>query len=145
MPQPPPRNGAGEVTPHDHAEILNHHLVIRRVSENHIVEDAVGQRRISSMAFKPSSGVNGGMSIDIEPFIAAAGHDPREFVTTPEWMGSVCLVVGVARAQALLIGYDPLADNDFHGEVWGAKTRGQWRQLQAIAAWYVEIPGVALA
>jgi MoaA/NifB/PqqE/SkfB family radical SAM enzyme len=24
VPQPPPRNGAGEVTPHDHAEILNH-------------------------------------------------------------------------------------------------------------------------
>jgi hypothetical protein len=145
VPQPPPRDGADEVTPHDHAEILNHHLAIRRISDNHIVTDGAGQRRLSSMAFKPSSGTNGGMSVDIEPFIAAAGHAPREFVTTPEWMGSVFFVVGAVRAQALLVGYDPLPENDFHGEVWGAKTRGQWRQLQAIAAWYVEIPGTALA
>lgn len=145
MPQPPPRDGAGEVTPHDHAEILNQHLVIRRISGNHIITDGAGQRRLSSMAFKPSSGPNGGMSVDIEHFIAAAGRVPREFVTTPEWMGSVSFFVGEVRAQALRVGYDPLPENDFHGEVWGARTRSQWRQLQAIATWYVEIPDVALA
>lgn len=85
------------------------------------------------------------MSVDIEHFIAAAGRVPHEFVTTPQWMGSVSFVVGEVRAQALRVGYDPIPENEFHGEVWGARTRGQLRQLQAIAAWYVEIPGVALA
>lgn len=145
MPQSPPRDGAGEVTPHDHAEILNHHLVIRRISPKQIVTDAAGARRISSIAFKPSSGPNGGMSIDIEPFISDAGHDPREFVTTPFWTGSLSFVVGELRALRLLVGYDPLPENRFHGEVWGATTRGQWRQLQSMAAWYVPIRNVELA
>lgn len=143
MPQPPQRNDAGEVVPHDHAEILNPHLVIRRISSNHIVTDAAGQRRLSSMAFKPSSGPNGGMSVDVEPFIADAGYDPRVFVTTPRWTGSVSFVVGELRARALRVGYDPIPENEFHGEVWG--TRGQFRQLQAMSHWYVEIPDVALA
>jgi hypothetical protein len=143
VPQPPQRNHAGEVVPHDHAEILDFHLVIRRISSNHIVTDAAGQARLSSMAFKPSSGPNGGMSVDIEPFIAAAGHDPRAFVTTPQWGGSVFFVVREIRARALRVGYDPIPENEFHGEVWG--TRGQFRQLQAISQWYVQIPDVALA
>lgn len=144
MPQPPPRNIAGEVQPHDHAEILSQHVVIRRISDKQIVFDGNGQRRISSIAYKPSSRPPGGMSIDIEPFIVAKALNPKEYVTTPVWMGSVWFLVETLRADSLLVGYDPLPTNDAHGEVWGADTRPQWRKLQRVAAWYVEIPGVGL-
>jgi hypothetical protein len=144
VPLPPPRDQNGEVTPHDHPEILANHIVIRRISEKQIVLDRAGQRRISSIAFKPSSGVNGGMSVDIESFIVANGHDPLTFVTTPVWKGSVSFVVELLRRETLQVGYDPVPDNDCHGEVWGARTRGQWRRVQELAVWYVIIPEVQL-
>lgn len=143
MPQPPPRDANGEVIPHDHPEILGDHIVIRRISEKQIVVDG-GQRRISSIAFKPSSGPNGGMSVDLESFIIAQQLDPRAFVTTPVWMGSVCFRAGDLRADTLKVGYDPLPDNDCHGEVWGATKRPQWRRLQRLAVWYVQIDGVEI-
>ena len=145
MPQPPPLDGDGEVAPHNHAEIENTHLVIRRISEKQVITNSAGERRISSIAYKPSSGANGGMSVDIEPFITATGRDARAFVTTPIWTGSVFFAVGQLRADALLVGYHPIPGNDAHGEVWGARTKAQWKKLQAMAAWYVEIPGVGLA
>ena len=97
------------------------------------------------MAFKPSSGTNGGMSVNIENFIIAKDRDPRQFVTTPTWMGSVWFNVGLLRNEALLVGYSPVPENDCHGEVWGAKTRAQWCRLQQLASWYVEIDGVKIA
>jgi hypothetical protein len=142
VPGQPPRDAAGNIIPHDHPDILNDHTAIRRISERQIVIDANGQRRISSIAFKPSSGLNGGMSIDLERFIIESKLDPRAFVTTPFWTGSVCFGVGVLRGEMLQVGYDPLPDNKFHGEVWGATKRTQWRRLQELASWYVPIPGV---
>jgi hypothetical protein len=62
------------------------------------------------------------------------------FIATSKWLEDL-----ESASAAAAVGYDPLPDNDFHGEVWGARTRGQWRQLQAIAAWYVEISGTDLA
>lgn len=145
MPTQPPRDANGQVQPHDHPEILESHKVIRRISEKQIVIDGKGSRRISSMAFKPSSGTNGGMSVNIENFIIAKDRDPRQFVTTPTWMGSVWFNVGLLRNEALLVGYSPVPENDCHGEVWGAKTRAQWCRLQQLASWYVEIDGVKIA
>jgi hypothetical protein len=145
VPQPPPRDEHGSVRPHDHPEILAAHRVIRRISDKQIVKDREGHRRISSIAFKPSSGPLGGMSVDIESFIIAAGHNPQTFVTTPVWIGSVFFHVGNLRASALQVGYDPIPSNDCHGEVWGARTRTQWRWLQEQASWYVQIPGVETA
>jgi hypothetical protein len=144
VPQSPPRDANGAVVPHDHSEILPEHFVIRRISEKQIVTDRAGQRRISSIAFKPSSGVNGGMSVDLEHCISAKGLDPREFVTTPIWTGSVYFRVDKLRGAALQVGYDPIPDNDCHGEVWGMTTRAQYKWLQEQAAWYVEIVGVQL-
>ena len=143
MPQPPPRDANGEIVPHNHPEILSDHRVIRRISEKQIVV-VDGQRRISSIAFRPSSGANGGMSVDLEAFIVEQGRDPSAFVTTPFWMGSVCFRVGALRAEALLVGYHPLPENDCHGEVWGATQRAQWRKLQRMATWYVQIDGVQI-
>jgi hypothetical protein len=129
VPNPPPLDAAGNVIPHDHPDILDDHIAIRRISETQIVTDGDGRRRISSMAFKPSSGVNGGMSIDLESFIREGNIDPRAFVTTPPWMGSVCFEVGSLRGEALQVGYHPVSDNRFHGEVWGATKRPQWKRL----------------
>ena len=145
MPQPPPRNPTGEVIPHDHPEILDGHNVIRRISEKQIVTDAEGHRRISSIAFKPSSDANGGMSVDLEHFIESTVRDPRAFVTTPIWFGSVFFQAGTLRGERLQVGYDPIQGNEFHGEVWGVRTRAQSRRLQELAAWYVEIPDVQIA
>jgi len=145
VPQQPPRDANGAVIPHDHPEILAEHTVIRRISEKQIVLDGKGQRRISSLAFNPSTGPNGGMSVDLEAFIIAQRRDPHAFVTTPVWMGSVCFTAGALRAERLQVGYDPLPDNDCHGEVWGLTgKRAQRRRLQSMAAWYVQIEGVLL-
>ena len=96
------------------------------------------------MAFKGSSDASGGMSVDIELVIIELGQDPREFVTTPRFTGSVYFNAGFLRSVGLLVGYDPLPENAAHGEVWGNFSRGIQKQLRAAAIWYVEIDGVSL-
>jgi hypothetical protein len=148
LPQPPPRNQSGEVLPHDHAEILADHGVIRRVSDKQVVKRADGRRTLSSLAFKPSgAGVNPGISIDLEEWIVAAGKNAADFVTTPRWVGSVRFTAGAVRAEGCRVGWDPiprqgsLPANDFHGEVWDANKLRQ-RRLHDIAEWFVPIDGV---
>ncbi len=95
--QPPPRDPQGEVLPHDHIGIASDDGIIRRISENQVVADSTGQRRVSSKAFKPSSGPNGGMSVDLEKLIIEANQDPRAYVTTPRWTGSARFEAGALR------------------------------------------------
>lgn len=139
--QPPPRDANGAVIPHDHAEILPGHRVIRRIPENWI--DRKGPKpRISSQAYKPSSGPNGGMSIDLEQSIIDAGLVPGEFVTNPRWVGAVIFNVGDLRNLGFRVGYDPLDENPHHGEVWGNFSRANQRSLSQICAWLIQIEGV---
>jgi hypothetical protein len=70
------------------------------------------------------------MSIDIKPSIEAAGLDAATFVTTPKWTGSVVFKAGAARALGFMVGYDPITDNDHHGEVWGVFTKRTSKSLQ---------------
>lgn len=142
--EPPPRNPQGEVLPHDHSGIAPTDGVIRRISDQQLVVDSSGQRRVSSKAFKASSGPIGGMSVDLEKLIVEAMQDPRAFVTTPRWMGSVRFEAGALREEGFLVGFDPLPENPYHGEVWGKFTKAQQRHLQEGAVWFVEIPGVKL-
>jgi hypothetical protein len=143
--RPPPRDTNGVVVPHDHQDIAEDDGIIRRISDEHIVSASrPGTRRISSMAFKGSSDAPGGMSVDIESLIIEAGQNPREFVTTLRFMGSVYFKAGFLRSVGLLVGYDPLPENAAHGEVWGNFSRGVQRHLRAAAIWYVEIDGVSL-
>lgn len=59
--KPPPRDAQGVVIPHDHDEIYSDDQIIRRISELQLVDDKkTGGRRISSLAFNPSAGPNGG-------------------------------------------------------------------------------------
>jgi hypothetical protein len=142
---PPPRDEQG-VIPHDHPEILADDLVIRRVSNAWTVDDpkVPGGTRLSSMAFDKSSGPNGGMSVDLKRPIEEAGKDAKQWVTTPRWTGSVTLRVADLRAENFQVGFDPLDDNPYHGEVWGQFSKGKKKKLMSMCSWFVSLDGVAL-
>lgn len=84
------------------------------------------------------------MSVDLEALIMEMGADPRVYVTTPRFMGSVRFEAGRLRTEGLMVGYEPLPDNACHGEVWGAFTRSLQRRLQAAATWFVQIDDVSV-
>jgi hypothetical protein len=139
------------VNPYDENGIGAADIIIRRINPTeHVVADQNRNcNRISSKAYKPSSGQNGGMSIDVEALIKNAGLKPRIFVTTPVFLGSVAFKASSIRSLGLWVGYEPLATNLYHGEVWGAVrhnrfTGSQTRGLASSASWYVQIPNVSL-
>lgn len=80
--------------------------------------------------FSPSSEPNGGMSVDIERLMLADGVDPREYVTTPVFTGSVAFSAGAARALGLIVGYDPIPTNPYRGEVWSADRPNRFSRQQ---------------
>lgn len=139
----PPHDNDG-VIPHDHEGILPGDGIIRRISLEHIVFDPKIQgERLSSAAFNPSSGLNGGMSIDLQQQIEEAGLDARIFVTTPIWPGSVLFKAGQLRAEGFLVGYDPVTGNPYHGQVWGNFTRAKVNKLRCLCVWFVQIKNVS--
>jgi hypothetical protein len=146
LPLQPPRDANGNVVPHDHPEILNEHGVIRRVSEEHIVDDekCPTGRRISTMLFRASSGPNGGMSVDLQNEIEKDGHNATLYVTTPRFFGSVRLQACEYRGLGFLVGADPNPTNEYHGEVWGTFTKGKQNQLLVLCDWFVPIPRVSI-
>ena len=137
---PPPLDGNGQVEPHDHAGIEATDCVIRRISALHIVKDeksATG-RRVSSMAFQPSSGANAGMSVDIEKSIVEAGLDPQNFVLQPPFIGAVKFQVGPLRDEGFKVGFEPLPSNPHHGEVWGTFSASRKKRLAELAQPFIE-------
>ena len=99
--------------PYDEDQIGADDTVIRRIDpEQHVVwDDNLDCKRVSSKAFSPSSEPNGGMSVDIESLIVQAGEDPKEYVTTPKYTGSVAFSAGAARDLRLRVGYHPVPEN----------------------------------
>jgi hypothetical protein len=143
---PPPRDDRDVVLPHDHTGILADDGIIRRIFDQQFIDDPkCGVRRLSSMVFKPSSGPNGGMSVDLQRSIEEAGLDARGYVTTPRWTGSVRFTAGALRAEAFQVGFDPLPDNPHHGEVWGAFSRARQRRLAVACVWFVAMDDVVIA
>src|SRR5262245_45699412 len=134
--------------PHDHQGISSTDGIIRRISEQWIVDGPGGSKQISSIAFKPSSEPNAGMSVDLQAQIEEAGLDCREFLstTTPQYAGSVRFEAGKLRESSFQVGFDPLPTNPHHGEVWGRFTDSmRKRTLPSLAKWFVEIPGVVIS
>ncbi|MGI9250387.1 MAG: hypothetical protein ACR2PR_04215 [Pseudohongiellaceae bacterium] len=146
-------------TPYDEKNIQANDVIIRRISlKEHVVrDDNKNCCRISSKAYQVSSGVAGGMSVDIESLIIKDKKDPKKFVTAPPFTGSVSFLAKQIRAIGLWVGYDPIqnnpqgSSNPYHGQVWQKKsaqsrsshfTRGQQKQLRNAAQWYVSINGV---
>ena len=143
----PPRDADGNVAPHDHQGIAAVDRIIRRISAEHVVEDAKapGGRRLSTLAFQSSTDGNRGMSVDLEASILEAGLDARAFVTSPRFIASVWFTAGFLRSESLQVGYDPLPDNPHHGEVWGSFTSGRKRRLLGSARWFVRMNDVFLS
>ncbi|WP_305095620.1 hypothetical protein [Croceibacterium aestuarii] len=150
MPQQPPHDENGNVMPHDHDEIEDEDFVIRRISELQLCRDKDGRRRISSKAYQGSSEAGGGMSVDIRKFIEADDIEPRDWVTSPRWLGSVRFSAGCLRSLELQVGYDPLPNklseerNPYHGGVWGSFSRATKRRMQQNAQWFVPIADAEL-
>lgn len=146
MIQQPTRDEHGNVVPHDHAEVTGGSEVIRRISKEHIVEKG-GRRVVSSMAYKASTGKNGGMSVDLKQLIEQDDCDPIAWVTTPRWIGSVCFKVSSLRTMDFMVGYAPIQlpePNPYHGEVWGEFSRARIKRLKNMATWFVVIDDVDL-
>lgn len=143
--QLPPLDANEQVIPHDHAEILDSDGIIRRISEQLVIIDAkTGGRRISSMAMKASSGANGGLSIDLFREIEEVGLDPRTYVTTPHWVGSLLFDAGQFRKLGMLVGFDPLETNPYHGQVWGNFNKANQRSLLSQCSWFVMLENVKI-
>lgn len=139
------------VDPYDDEDIKDEDIIIRRVDPDyHLAHNhATGKKRVSTKLFSPSSGKNGGMSVDLLGLMLEAGEDPTAYVTTPKYQGSVQLSASELRKVELRIGKDPLPENPYHGEVWPPSTRsrftkGQQRSLLNSATWFVELPDVEL-
>jgi hypothetical protein len=135
--------------PSDEPRIDANEVIIRRINPHqHVVWDENRKvRRVSSKAYTKSAGLKEGMSVDIESLLVAAGIDPKGFVTTPVYIGSVAFSAISIRNLHLWIGFDPVPNNAFHGQVWPTQpkrnfTDSQKSGLANAAAWYVEIPGV---
>jgi len=145
---PPPRDAHGKVMPHDHQGIGSADGIIRRISEQWIITEPDGRKRLSSIAFNPSSSPHGGMSVDLQAQIEEAGLNCREFLSTtsPQCAGSIRFEAGALRRASLQVGFDPLLSNAHHGEVWGNFTDSmKKRTLPGLATWFVEIEGVAIS
>lgn len=118
MPAAPPRDSQGNTLPHNHAEILPEHHVIRHITPNDLHTEPSGTRRVASGAYSESSDAHAGMSVDIEEWMIADGLDPLHYVTD-ETHGARRLNVGDLRADGFQVGWDPLPGNPHHGAVWG--------------------------
>lgn len=137
----PPLDENGNIEPHDHDGIADGDTIIRKISHHFVVDDKNGGKRLSSMAFKAS---NNEMSVDIESLMLEDGINPQEFVTTPVWIGSISLMAGAFRSAGLMVGYEPVEGNPYHGEVWGKVTSSKSKTLAKAANWYVPISGVSV-
>lgn len=143
--KPPPRDDQGVVVPHDHDEIFSDDQIIRRISVQQLVNDEKsGGLRISSLAFNPSKGTNGGLSVDLKRQIEEAGLDARQYVTDARWLGAVYFTAGALRENGFIVGFDPLVSNPYHGEIWGGFTRPQKNKLRQLCRWFVQIDNVEI-
>jgi len=113
----PPRDAHGKVIPHDHSGIGSADGIIRRIPEHWIVKEADGRRRLSSLAFSPSSGPNGGMSVDLQAQIEEGGLNCRDYITgtSPVSLGSIRFEAGALRGAGLQVGFNPMPSNPHHG------------------------------
>ena len=141
------------ILPHDEPAIDADDLIIRRINpQHHVVPDNnFSCMRISSKAFAASTGPDAGMSVDIEKLIVAGGEDPKTYVVTPVFTGAVAFSASAIRSLGLWVGYDPLEENPYHGEVWNSTanrhnkfSKAQKDGLAAAAEWYVSLSGVQL-
>lgn len=132
MRSPPPRDAGGNIIPHDHKEILDSYHVIRHITPHDLHhETSSGVVRVASGAYSESS--DGGMSVDIEEWMAADGLLPTHFISDPNH-GAVRLRVGDLRQEGLKVGWDPDNGHAYHDAVWGVgKGSSRRRRIAKLA------------
>jgi hypothetical protein len=125
MPSAPYRDAQGRIEPHDHPEINDDSYVIR-----HIVPHDIHEGRVSSGAYTESK--EGGMSVDIESWILAAGLVPLYYVRSD--CGARRLRVGDLRAMGMRVGWDPDNGHEHHGAVWNVpRAQSSRRRISRMA------------
>jgi hypothetical protein len=132
MPAAPLRDQDGKILPHDHPEILDDDYVIRHIVplsdlHNDIVRKVT---RVASGAYSESS--DGGMSVDIQRWMFAAGLDDFHYLAD-ETEGATLLRVGDLRAMGMQVGWDPDGGHAHHAAVWGITNSSQRRKIAKLA------------
>jgi len=119
--------------------------IVHRVSAEWVIEDKEGVKRLTSVAFRSSTrGKYPGYSVDLVTWAAAAGVNPKALVTNPDRTASIVFSAAGLRAAGFTVGWEPVVENEYHGEVWGAASRPGERALRDLAGWYVPLPGVLI-
>lgn len=131
--------------PHNHSDIMNEDNVIRRVRQDHIIDDpkVQGGKRLSTLLIQESTEPMGGMSVDLHRPIAEAGLEPASFVITEPYVAAITLTAGEYRGYQGSVGYDPLPENPYHGEVWGKFSKGIKTRILKASQWLVPVEGIA--
>lgn len=144
------------VAPYDDEEIDDGDRLVRRVNpRHHVVPDGnTGGERLSTKLFSPSSDPDGGMSVNLlEPMISDE-IDFEEFLKQPPYIAAVQFRAEVARQNRMMVGKDPIDDEDkpnpYHGQVWSTGDRpnrfstGKKNALMKASEWLIEIPDVKI-
>lgn len=125
--------------PFDDPAIAADDGLIRRIRPEWIVPGGVpGSLRVSSQAFKPSSS-DGGVSVDLERKLHAAGLDYLYSLRGFPNFGAARLAARQARSMGLQVGADPLLEtepggpNPYHAQIWGVATKSTERRLSKLA------------
>jgi hypothetical protein len=124
------------------------------VSDEFVVKDESGQPQRLSSAVLDRSTIDVdpycGLSVDLEQLMTEDGLDPVQYVKAQKFLGAIVFGVRSFRSRNFFVGYDPLADNPYHGGVWqdgalGSKlTQGVRMALLREAVWLVQINNVPI-
>jgi hypothetical protein len=126
----PEKDEDGAVVPHDHAQILNEDIILKRVSQQHLVEVGDGLYRVSTAIFSQSSDKYRGSSINILKVIENLGEEVEAYCRRRgETVGAIALTAGAIRDEEGLVGFEPLEDDLAHGEIWNIKGKPKLRRL----------------
>jgi hypothetical protein len=126
----PEKDEDGVVVPHDHAQIFNEDVILKRVSQQHLVEVSDGQYRLSTAIFSQSSDKYRGSSINILKIIEDLGEDVEAYCRERgKIVGAIALSAGAIRGEDGLVGFEPLDDDLAHGEIWNIKGKPKLRRL----------------
>ncbi len=147
----PVRDANGLAIPHDHAEILPEHQIIRRISTAMASECLVvgknGNQRLSSAIFTPSSPEQDpyeGLSVDLECVAISEGVNLPDVILAEKFLGAISIECARLREEQARVGYDPEPNNVCHGQAWGKFGNKMRKRLLKHISWFVQIDGVGL-
>jgi hypothetical protein len=134
-------DGDGITLAHDHPGLLGTDLVFRLIPKQwRVPGSSPGIWRLSTQAFENSSDRYGGCSVLLANLLAEAQVSIDDIVAERGALGAIKLAVSEIRVRSLQVGFDPLPDDPFHGQIWGKITKGVSKGLLGVSSWAVEVP-----